>query len=128
MPASRNIDSVVARYAGGTMAASGALSDTPGLKGKLGELASQLAAVQNEVLVSNYPSFDQHTSIAIASEGSVRLSLAGSRDEWPLRINLDTPTRLEKSIKHHPPIRERTIPTPRHLHAHHLYPPMALTP
>jgi hypothetical protein len=51
-----NIDSVVARYAGGASKASGAIAETPGLKGKLGELAGQLAAVQNEVRIFNTPS------------------------------------------------------------------------
>jgi chromosome segregation ATPase len=48
MPA-RDIDSVVARYAGEPRAATRtAIADAPGLKGKLSELAGQLAAVQNE--------------------------------------------------------------------------------
>lgn len=47
---SRNVDSVVARYAGepGSFSGSRVLSDAPGLKGKLSELAGQLASVQNE--------------------------------------------------------------------------------
>jgi len=47
---SRNVDAVVARYAGepGFSAGSRALANAPGLKGKLSELAGQLASVQNE--------------------------------------------------------------------------------
>jgi len=45
----RDVNSVVARYAGEPrQAGRTALSDAPGLKGKLSELAGQLAAVQNE--------------------------------------------------------------------------------
>jgi len=48
MPA-RDIDSVVARYAGEPRAAARTgMMTAPGLKGKLSELAGQLAAVQNE--------------------------------------------------------------------------------
>merc|ERR1711939_739687 len=43
-----NVQDVVARYSGDGPAAKKIIGDTPGLKGKLSELATQLASVQNE--------------------------------------------------------------------------------
>ena len=47
-----NIDSLVARYTnqGTDYTRAGVVGENPGLKTKLGELASTLASVQNEVI------------------------------------------------------------------------------